>query len=86
MHQEQPAWCPRLSLPINTSVVSKVFVLILPLLKAVNVVFVKLEVLPSEFYILSFIMNCEIKELVPWTRKQSSLYSKWIDEHVFHHL
>lgn len=55
---------PQALLPINTSVVSKVFVLILPLLKAVNVVFVKLEVLPSEFYILSFIMNCEIKELV----------------------
>lgn len=73
-------------MPINTSVVSKVLVLILPLLKAVNVVFVKLEVLPSEFYILSFIMNCEIKELVPWTRKQPSLYSKWIDEHVFRHL
>ena len=52
-----------------------------PILKAVNVVFVKLEVLPSEFCILSFIMNCEIKELVPF-----SFYSKWIDERVFHHL
>ena len=81
------AWCPRLSLPINTSVMFMVLVLILPLLKAVNVVFVKLEVLPSEFYILSFIMNCKIKELVPCTRKWSfSLYSKGIDGHVFHHL
>lgn len=59
--RESGFWCPRLSLP--TPVVSMALALIFPLLKAADMVSVKLEVLPQEFCILSFIKNCAIKDL-----------------------